>query len=128
MIPKGILHLERRLPAILKDTENGLHGTSRDLFNRLFNHFRELDRQVKELETQIKTSLNALLAAIKASDGQTISDEMARLDDYLERGRAGLHPQLIHFLENRSYAKALMFLGGETNIPVGACGGRAGKP
>ena len=79
------------------------------------------------METQIKASLNALLAAIKAADGQTIADEMTKLDDYLERGRAGLHPQLVHFLENRSYAKALMFLGGETNIPVGACGGRAGK-
>ena len=26
-----------------------------------------------------------------------------------------------------SYAKALMFLGGESDIPVGICGGRAGK-
>jgi hypothetical protein len=52
---------------------------------------------------------------------------MARLDEALERGRAGLHPQLVHFLERRSYAKALMFLGGETDIPVGACGGRPTK-
>lgn len=79
------------------------------------------------METQIKESLISLLAAIKASDGQTIAGEMAKLDDYLERGRAGLHPQLTHFLENRSYAKALMFLGGEQDIPVGVCGGRAGK-
>jgi hypothetical protein len=79
------------------------------------------------METQIKASLNALLAAIKTSDGQVIADEMAKLDDYLERGRAGLHPQLVHFLQNRSYAKAVMFLGGESNIPVGACGGRAGQ-
>jgi hypothetical protein len=79
------------------------------------------------METQIKTSLTALLAAIKASDGQTVADEMTRLDDFLERGRAGLHPQLVHFLENRSYAKALMFLGGDTDIPVGVCGGRAGR-
>jgi hypothetical protein len=45
------------------------------------------------------------------------------------RGRASgeLHPQLVHFLENRSYAKAVMFLGGQTDIPVGACGGRAGR-
>ena len=80
------------------------------------------------METQIKDSLTTLMAAIKAGDGQTIADAMARLDDYLERGRPGLHPQLIHFLENRSYAKALMFLGGESDIPVGVCGGRAGKP
>jgi hypothetical protein len=79
------------------------------------------------METQIKNSISSLLAAIKASDGQTVADEMAKLDDFLERGRPGLHPQLVHFLENRSYAKALMFLGGESNIPVGVCGGRAGK-
>jgi hypothetical protein len=79
------------------------------------------------METQIKDSLNALLAAIKAADGQVIADEMAKLDDFLERGRAGLHPQLVHFLQNRSYAKAVMFLGGDQDIPVGVCGGRAGK-
>jgi hypothetical protein len=79
------------------------------------------------METQIKEALVALLAGIKAADGRIIADEMARLEDFLARGRAGLHPQLLHFLENRSYAKAVMFLGGETDIPVGACGGRAGK-
>lgn len=80
------------------------------------------------MEKLIKDALNSLLAAIKAADGQVIADEMTKLDDYLARGRAGLHPQLVHFLENRSYAKALMFLGGKSDIPVGVCGGRAGKP
>lgn len=79
------------------------------------------------MEEQIKGSLIALLDAIKRADGQTVADAMARLDDLLSQGRAGLHPQLIHFLENRSYAKALMFLGGDTNIPVGVCGGKAGR-
>ena len=74
------------------------------------------------MELQIKNALVTLLAGIKAGDGHVIADEMARLDDYVATGRAGLHPQLVHFLENRSYAKALMFLGGETDIPVGACG------
>jgi uncharacterized protein YbgA (DUF1722 family) len=78
-------------------------------------------------ETQIKAALIALLAGIKASDGRLIAEEMSKLDDFLDRGRAELHPQLVHFLERRSYAKALMFLGGETDIPVGACGGRAAK-
>ena len=77
------------------------------------------------METQIKASLVSLLAAIQATDGKTVASEMARLDEALARGRDALHPQLAHFLGNRSYAKALMFLGGETNIPVGACGGRA---
>lgn len=79
------------------------------------------------MEPQIKEALVALLDGIKRADGQVIATEMARLDDFLERGRAGLHPQLTHFLERRSYAKALMFLGGESDIPVGACGGRPTK-
>jgi hypothetical protein len=77
------------------------------------------------METQIKDSLTALMAAIKAADGQVIADQMAKLDEFVARGRAGLHPQLVHFLEKRSYAKALMFLGGDQDIPVGVCGGRA---
>lgn len=79
------------------------------------------------MESDIKATLNLLLAGIKQSDGPAIAREMERLDDYLQRGRGELHPQLVHFLERRSYAKALMFLGGETEIPVGACGGRPGK-
>jgi hypothetical protein len=79
------------------------------------------------MEHQIKESLDALLAAIRAADGQAVATETARLDDLVARGRAGLHPQLVHFLENRSYAKALLYLGGDANIPVGVCGGRAGK-
>lgn len=76
------------------------------------------------METEIKAALTALLQAIKASDGQAIVEEMTKLDDFLDRGRAGLHPQLVHYLGNRSYAKALQFLGGEVDIPAGPCGGR----
>lgn len=79
------------------------------------------------MEAQIKEALDTLLAAIRKADGQTVAAEMAKLDDFLERGRPGLHPQLVHFLQNRSYAKAQLFLGGDTNIPVGVCGGRAGR-
>lgn len=68
--------------------------------------------------------MQTLLGAIKASDGAVVAREMARLEEITERERANLHPQLAHFLERRSYAKALMFLGGETDIPAGACGGR----
>ena len=81
------------------------------------------------MELQIKASLISLMDAIKRSDGAVIAGEMERLDGYLNRGQAerSLHPQLEHFLEKRSYAKALLFLGGETDIPVGACGGRPAK-
>lgn len=79
------------------------------------------------IESNIKTSLTALLEGIAQSDGGVIAEEMALLDGFLEKGRSELHPQLVHFLERRSYAKAVMFLGGESDIPVGICGGRAGK-
>ena len=79
------------------------------------------------MEAEIKAALISLLAGIKRADGAVIAAEMARLDDFLARGRTQLHPQLVHFLERRSYAKAVMFLGGETDIPVGACGGRPAK-
>lgn len=79
------------------------------------------------MESQIKVALISLLEAIKRSDGPVIAAEMARLDTFLDHGRGSLHPQLVHFMENRSYAKALMFLGGESDIPVGVCGGRAGR-
>lgn len=80
------------------------------------------------MESQIKESLIALLNGIKAADGKTISREMGRLDEIVATEGKGLHPQLLHFLERRSYAKAVLFLGGESDIPVGACGGRPAKP
>jgi len=42
------------MPEILADAENGLSGSSRELFARLFAHFKELNRQVVDLEQQIK--------------------------------------------------------------------------
>lgn len=80
------------------------------------------------METQIKDSLITLLDAIKASNGMVVVEQMEKLDGFLAQGRTELHPQLVHFLEKRSYAKAVMFLGGESDIPVGICGGRAGRP
>jgi transposase len=54
VMPKGISSLERGMPEILADAENGLSGSSRELFARLFAHFKELNRQVVDLEQQIK--------------------------------------------------------------------------
>jgi transposase len=50
VIPKGIGHVAAKLPDILEDAENGLPASSRQLFARLLAHFKELDRQVGELE------------------------------------------------------------------------------
>ncbi len=79
------------------------------------------------METEIKTAVSALLEAIAQGHGAAVATEMGKLEDYLREGRDQLHPQLVHFLENRSYAKAHLFLGGESDIPVGVCGGRHGR-
>jgi hypothetical protein len=75
-------------------------------------------------DAEIRDALQALLEAIKASDGARVASEMARLDEIVAREHGRLDPQLAHFLERRSYAKALMRLGGTTDIPTGACGER----
>lgn len=54
VMPKGNRILERRMPEILEDADNDLPHSSRRLFSRLFEHFRELDRQAQELEAQIQ--------------------------------------------------------------------------
>jgi hypothetical protein len=77
------------------------------------------------MEERIKESLIALMDGIKRADAGVITSQMTLLDQYLGEGRGSLHPQLVHFLERRSYPKALMFLGGESDIPVGSCGGRS---
>ena len=75
-------------------------------------------------DPQIKDTLIALLDGIKRADAKAISGSMAALDDVLTAQRQNLHPQLAHFLERRSYAKALQFLGGAEDIPAGNCGGK----
>jgi len=54
VIPQGIHSIAKRVPSILEDAENGLPGTMRHLLERLSDHLKELNRQVEELELQIK--------------------------------------------------------------------------
>jgi transposase len=54
VIPQGIQSISKRIPDILEDAENDLPGTMRRLLERLNDHLKELDRQVNELELQIK--------------------------------------------------------------------------
>ena len=75
-------------------------------------------------EAQIKEALIALLDGIKKADASVISIQMAALDDVAERQRGVLPPQLLHFLERRSYAKALQYLGGGDPLVPGTCAPR----
>jgi hypothetical protein len=78
------------------------------------------------MEMEIHNALLALNAGIARADGPVISAQIARLDELLARHRGALHPQLAHFLERRSYPKALEWLGGETPA-AGTCAPRT-KP
>ena len=82
-------------------------------------------------ETHIKAALIRLHAGIKNSDGAVVSSALAELEGLLAAHRDALHPQLVHFLAGRSYAKALAYLGGGYELtakpasPPGGCMGGA---
>jgi transposase len=54
VIRQGIGYIAKRLPEILEDGENQLPGAFRQLLQRLGDHLKQLDRQVTELEVQIR--------------------------------------------------------------------------
>jgi len=54
VVPQGIGHITTRIPTLLECAGDTLPGVFRHLMNRLLDHFKELDRQVGELELQIK--------------------------------------------------------------------------
>ncbi len=54
VIPQGIGHIAKRVPELIEDAGNELPGIFRVLIDRLLEHFKELERQVAELEAQIR--------------------------------------------------------------------------
>ncbi|MSU18813.1 MAG: hypothetical protein EXS34_02400 [Lacunisphaera sp.] len=80
-------------------------------------------------EAQIKIVLIQLHAGIKQANGAIIAQTLGELEALLATHRESLHPQLVHFLAGRSYAKALAYLGGGAELtaqpasPPGGCGG-----
>ena len=80
-------------------------------------------------EAKIKAALIRFTDGIKNSDAGAISAALNEVEALLLVYRPELHPQLVHFLEGRSYAKALAWLGGGDELaakpasPPGGCGG-----
>lgn len=54
IIPQGIGHIATRVPELIEDATNELPGSFRLLTERLLDHLKALDKQVIELESQIK--------------------------------------------------------------------------
>ena len=76
-------------------------------------------------ETEIKAALMAMTGAIKEANGAATIDALNRVEQFLADHRAGLHLQFAHFLERRSYAKALAWI--EAGNPVERGGGSFGN-
>jgi transposase len=55
IVPQGIGHITSRVPAILDEAKGELPGAFHELVLRLLEHFKDLDRQVKEMEHQIQS-------------------------------------------------------------------------
>jgi hypothetical protein len=77
-------------------------------------------------EARIRDALQRFDAAAKAGDGAGISSALNDIEALHAAHRDTLHPQLAHFLEGRSYAKALAWLGGRSEFgrpssPPGGC-------
>lgn len=67
--------------------------------------------------TDIKEALMAVTRSIKEADGPATMQALDRIERFLQAHREEIHPQLAHFLERRSYAKALLWL--QSGRPVG---------
>ena len=70
---------------------------------------------------EIKSCLQVITNPKDAKPGQ-FKQTLARLDEIVCEQKQDLHPRLRHFLENRSYQKAVTWLQGETP-EKGSCGG-----
>ena len=64
-MPLGIHYIAQRVPALIEDGDTPLPGQFRHLIQRLVEHFQELDRQVLELEREIKAWHRANPASCK---------------------------------------------------------------
>jgi len=74
IIPQGIINVTKRVPELLEDASNDLPVPFRHLIDRLTEHLKELDRQVKEFEKEII----AWHAAASSAVGWRISQALAR--------------------------------------------------
>ena len=83
------------------------------------------------VEANLKESLIRFQSGIKATDGVAVSAALNEIEALLTAHRGELHPRLVHFLEGRSYAKAIAWLGAGDEIaakpstPPGGCAGRS---
>jgi hypothetical protein len=77
--------------------------------------------KINRLMDEIKSCLEVITNPKDAKPDE-FRQTLARLDVLVSEQKNSLHPRLRHFLENRSYQKAVVWLAGETP-EKGTCGG-----
>ena len=70
---------------------------------------------------QVHTTLQALMAAIDNGEGELIAAHLRRLDELGKELGNKVPTQLRHYLEKRSYIKALDFLEGRDEATAPNC-------
>ncbi len=73
---------------------------------------------------RLKAALISLQEGISGANPEQIKSSLSEIDLIKVEEKKSLDAQLRHYLKNRSYQKALMYIGGEEDIPVGRCGGK----
>ena len=70
---------------------------------------------------QVHTTLQALMAAIDNGEGESIVTHLRQLDELGQELGKETPPMLRHYLEKRSYTKALDFLEGRDEAAAPKC-------
>ena len=70
---------------------------------------------------QLHTELQALMAAIDNGEGESIAAHLRQLDELGQKLGKKAPPMLRHYLEKRSYTKALDFLEGRDEAAAPNC-------
>lgn len=70
---------------------------------------------------QLHTELQALMAAIDNREGESIATHLQQLDELGQELGSEAPPMLRHYLEKRSYTKALDFLEGRDEAAAPNC-------
>ena len=70
---------------------------------------------------QLHTELQALMAAIDNGEGESIAAHLRRLEELGQELGKEAPPMLRHYLEKRSYTKALDFLEGRDEAAAPNC-------
>ena len=69
---------------------------------------------------ELHRTLKSLMAAIRSGDGETLRRDLVAVDRQREALGEDAPPMLRHYLERRSYEKALAFLeGGDESLEAG---------